>query len=68
MSRPQLWTSAEGRLIRDLPRFFAGRTVILATHRLQLLNLVDRIIWMDRGRIVADGPKAEVMATLQKAA
>jgi ATP-binding cassette subfamily C protein LapB len=60
--------SAEGRLIRDLPGFFAGRTVILATHRLQLLNLVDRIIWMDRGRIVADGPKAEVMATLQKAA
>ncbi len=34
--------------------------VIVATHRLPILALVDRIIWMDGGKIVADGPKDEI--------
>ncbi len=60
--------TAENMLIQQLPAFLAGRTVILATHRLQLLNLVDRVIWMDGGRVVADGPRAQVLASLTKAA
>lgn len=41
-----------------------GRTLILVTHRGSLLSLVDRLIVMDQGRIVADGPKAEVLNAL----
>jgi len=37
-----------------------GMGLIIATHRLPILALVDRIIWMDGGRIVADGPKREI--------
>ncbi len=40
------------------------RTLILVTHRGSLLSLVDRLIVMDQGRIVADGPKAEVLNAL----
>ncbi len=38
----------------------AGTGVVIATHRLPILALVDRIIWMDAGKIVADGPKDEI--------
>ncbi len=60
--------TAENMLIQQLPAFLTGRTVILATHRLQLLNLVDRVIWMEGGRVVADGPRTQVLASLTKAA
>ncbi len=59
--------SAEDRLIKELPTFLAGKTVLIATHRMQLLKLVDRIIWMDNGRVMADGPKDQVLSSLKKA-
>lgn len=40
-------------------------TLILSTHRVSLLRMVDRLIVFDAGRIVADGPRAEVLARLQ---
>lgn len=60
--------SAEDRLIRELPQYLDGKTVIIATHRMQLLKLVDRIIWMDSSKIIADGPKNEILASIQKKA
>ena len=42
------------------------KTVILTTHRTPLLSLVDRLIVMDRGKIVADGPKEKVLKALQE--
>lgn len=44
----------------------AGKTVVLVTHRASLLNLVDRIVVMDSGRIVADGPKEQVLEALKQ--
>jgi ATP-binding cassette subfamily C protein LapB len=41
-----------------------GHTLILVTHRASLLNLVDRLIVMDNGRIIADGPKEQVLEAL----
>ncbi len=40
----------------------ADQTLILATHRMAVLNLVDRLIVMDNGRIVAEGPRDEILA------
>jgi ATP-binding cassette subfamily C protein LapB len=64
--------AAEARVIAELGKEFGrepGQTsLIVATHRLPVLALTDRIIWMDGGRIVADGPKAEIFARFGLAA
>ena len=39
-----------------------GQTLIISTHRVAVLNIVDRLIVMDNGRIVADGPRKEILA------
>jgi ATP-binding cassette subfamily C protein LapB len=39
---------------------------LLVTHRMAMLALVDRLIVMDRGRIVADGPRDEVLKALSQ--
>ncbi|WP_201550822.1 type I secretion system permease/ATPase [Psychrobacter fjordensis] len=41
------------------------QTLIVATHKMPLLQLVDRIIIMDNQQIVMDGPKAQVLEKLQ---
>ena len=41
-----------------------GRTIVLVTHRHSMLALVDRLIVLDRGKVVADGPKAGVLEAL----
>ena len=40
-------------------------TIIISTHRLSLLNMVDRLLLFDNGRLVADGPRDTVLAILQ---
>ena len=40
-------------------------TIIVSTHRLSLLSLVDRLLLFDKGRLVADGPRDKVLALLQ---
>lgn len=40
----------------------ASQTLVIATHRMTVLRLVDRLIVMDNGRIVADGPRDEILA------
>ncbi len=42
------------------------KTLVLVTHRTALLALVDRIIVIDNGRIVADGPKEHVIEALRE--
>lgn len=58
----------EARIIAELPAVTQGAGLIIATHRLPLLKLVDRVIWLEGGRVVADGPRAEVFARLGLAA
>ncbi len=60
--------TAEARVIAELGKELGGTGLIVATHRLPVLALTDRIIWMDNGRIVADGPKAEIFARFGLAA
>lgn len=55
---------SEQAVIAGLAEATHGKTLIVATHRLAVLEIVDRVIWLDDGRIVADRPKAEVLAQL----
>jgi len=40
------------------------QTLIVSTHRMSMLEAVDRLIVVDRGRVIADGPKAQVLQAL----
>ncbi|MDP3694089.1 type I secretion system permease/ATPase [Bradyrhizobium sp.] len=40
-------------------------TVIISTHRLSLLSMVDRLLLFDNGRLIADGPRDKVLALIQ---
>ena len=44
------------------------QTLLVSTHRHQMLSLVERLIVIDQGRIVADGPRDAVLGQLQAAA
>jgi ATP-binding cassette, subfamily C, bacterial LapB len=39
-----------------------GQTLIISTHRMAVLNVVDRLIVMDNGRIIADGPREQILS------
>lgn len=58
--------SSEEEVKRRIATFSQGRTLIVVTHRTSLLDLVDRIVVIDGGRIVADGPKAQVVEALRQ--
>lgn len=58
--------ASEERLKARLTQLAAGKTLLLVTHRASMLSLVNRLIVVDRGRIIADGPKASVMEALKK--
>jgi ATP-binding cassette subfamily C protein LapB len=49
-------------------RLGADTTLVLVTHKLQLLGLTQRTIVIAGGQIAMDGPTKEVLARLQKAA
>lgn len=55
---------AEQQFIRSMQNVSKDRTLLLITHKMHLLQLVDRIIVLERGHVVTDGPKAEVLEKL----
>lgn len=50
----------------SLTKVADGKTILVVTHRTSLLSLVDRIIVMDAGKVVADGPRDTVVEALRK--
>ena len=59
--------NATESVIKDkLQDFCASKTLLLVTHRNALLTLVDRIIVIDGGNVVADGPQKEVVVALRE--
>ncbi len=52
-------------VIAALQKWSRGRTLLVVTHRPAVLELVDRIVVMEGGRVLHDGPKAEVLAKLK---
>ncbi len=57
-------TQTEAVFMHKLMAAITGRSFVLVTHRMPLLVLVDRVILMEDGRIVADGPRDRVLAML----
>ncbi|NOT83223.1 MAG: type I secretion system permease/ATPase [Methylococcaceae bacterium] len=58
--------STEETFKRRLGEHTQGKTLLLVTHRTSLLSLVERIIILDAGRIVADGPKEHILTALKQ--
>lgn len=54
----------EAKIVANLKPLVADRTVLIATHRPAALALAERVIWLEGGKIVADGPRDEILARL----
>ncbi len=57
---------SETALLKRLQAETKGKTLILVTHRPQLLQLVQRIIVLDKGKVVTDGPREEVLKQISR--
>ena len=53
------------RLKSHLREQLPGKTLLLITHRGSLLDLVERIILLDNGAVVADGPRDQVLTAIK---
>lgn len=58
--------TSEDLIKKALTPVVRNKTLLLVTHRASLLTLVDRLIILDNGKIIADGPKESVMNALKK--
>ncbi len=56
---------SEQRVQKHLHDIVGNKTLILITHRLSMLSMVDRLIVMEGGRIMLDGPKEAVLKRLR---
>lgn len=61
-------SGSEERVRHNLKIFAKDKTLLLVTHRTALLDLTERVIVLDGGRIVADGPKEQILAALKEGA
>lgn len=56
----------EARVIRVMGEWLKGKTLLISTHRPQLLVWVNRIAVMQKGQIVTEGPRDEILQKLSK--
>lgn len=56
---------SEAQFMQSMTLTAKDKTLLLVTHKMHLLKLVDRIIVLDKGHLVADGPKQEVLNKLK---
>jgi ATP-binding cassette subfamily C protein LapB len=59
---------SERRLYGHLKEIIKGKTILLITHKSAVLGLIDKLVLMDRGRVIATGPRDEVIQKLQAGA
>lgn len=55
----------EKALITRLETWLAGRTAVIATHRVPILSLASRTLILSQGRLAVDGPRDQVLARLR---
>ena len=58
--------ASEERLKDNLSDIFKEKTLLLVTHKASLLEIVDRLIVIEGGKIAADGPKEKVIELLKQ--
>ncbi|XPF93115.1 type I secretion system permease/ATPase [Colwellia sp. RE-S-Sl-9] len=56
---------AEKQFIQSIAATAKDKTLLLITHKMDLLHLVDRIIILEKGKLVIDGPKNTVLEQLK---
>ena len=56
---------SENMFKHRLATIMGDKTLVIITHRLSMLDLVDRLIVIDNGQILADGPKDAVLSALR---
>lgn len=56
---------AEKQFIQSIAATAKDKTLLLITHKMDLLHLVDRIIILEKGKLVIDGPKDTVLQQLK---
>ena len=59
-------SATETMVMQAIAQLSEGLSVVLVTHKLQLLNYVERIMVLDVGQRVADGPKQLIMQALKE--
>ncbi len=64
LDEPTAWLdeASERQLIQQLTPWLRHRTLVVATHRPAVLQWVDRVIVLEGGRVVADGPREQLLA------
>jgi ATP-binding cassette subfamily C protein LapB len=55
---------AEDNFVKQIKKTSKDKTLILVTHRQELLSMVDRLILVDQGKILADGPRDKIVQAL----
>lgn len=58
-------TQAETAFKHYVEKEIGDKTFILITHKHAMLEMVDRLILLDQGRVIMDGPREEVIKALQ---
>ena len=54
------------QLRQNLHSFINNKTLLLVTHQGSMLSLVDRLLVIDHGKLIADGPKDQVLQALKE--
>ena len=57
---------SEMHIKQQLAQLKPSETLILITHKTSMLDVVDRVVVMEKGCVIADGPKAEVLNNLKQ--
>tara|TARA_Y100001956_G_scaffold81064_1_gene97661 strand:- start:6935 stop:9049 length:2115 start_codon:yes stop_codon:yes gene_type:complete len=57
---------SEMHIKQQLAQLKKSETLILITHKTSMLDVVDRVIVMEKGCVIADGPKSEVLNSLKQ--
>jgi ATP-binding cassette subfamily C protein LapB len=57
---------SEKAFIQRLSNIVKDETLILITHKTSILSLVDRVIILDDGKVIADGPKEQIFSQASK--
>ncbi|ODY11895.1 ABC transporter [Vibrio parahaemolyticus] len=57
---------SEMHIKHQLTQLKPSETLILITHKTSMLDIVDRVIVMEKGSVIADGPKSQVLNDLKQ--